>query len=787
MKCASPFAELCHAGRRARALARGPQREARVLESNRTFEHDVDARASRPIPPSAPRSCCFVSAWRWRWGSVRTADPHDARPAARLQRRASLLDADETRAARMRRRPGPRRRQPGRGAARARDGSRERPRVRPSARPGHHRDRHRRAGRHDRGHDRLQLADVAPLRRLHRSAVAAPGRSRGPSETVPLPSRASIRRSPRSPTSPARPTRRGAAAQRELRRTTPTGRRARRGARPAARPPRPLASATPAPSAEPRKQAAATPTHERGRAPPGGAAARRRRPPAARSAADPLAAQRLPPPTALRLRRRQRPRSPAALATTSPASAPVAPARARPIRCWRRSRATAAAAAGASMPAASPAQERMQARGRDGPHAQRIAGDSSRRWRRCRRAFAQAEQATLSQRPRLHPGGDDAALRAARGAVLVRCGRASAGGRAGSMPRPTSRPAPPPAAAVDLGRAGSQPAPLSRPAALTPPIVKPATQPAPLASSLLGLGHRLGQPPAGDAALVDRRPRGDDGARPRSRAARRSSAFGSGEREPCASAASSTMEELIDLEQQAEFFVVLGQDEAAIALLEAYIAASARQPAAVSAAARDPPAPRRPRRVRRPAPELSTSASTPSRPSGSADLHRGRASRTTRRRCALLQALWPTPLRRCRRSTSLLFRRDDGRRDVRLPRLPRAAVPVLDRARDRRATSRPTSARSTCSCRSRTRRSSPALRTHGERRGRPRRLAVAGRRRSMDATCSAGGAAPAESSRRRRAGAATAQSARSRSSARASVSSFLAKQKRAIRCSKPSA
>ena len=29
------------------------------------------------------------------------------------------------------------------------------------------------------------------------------------------------------------------------------------------------------------------------------------------------------------------------------------------------------------------------------------------------------------------------------------------------------------------------------------------------------------------------------------------------------------MEELIDLEQQAEFFVVLGQDEAAIALLDA--------------------------------------------------------------------------------------------------------------------------------------------------------------------------------------------------------------------------
>ena len=35
------------------------------------------------------------------------------------------------------------------------------------------------------------------------------------------------------------------------------------------------------------------------------------------------------------------------------------------------------------------------------------------------------------------------------------------------------------------------------------------------------------------------------------------------------------MEELIDLEQQAEFFVVLGQDEAAIALLRATCAAPA--------------------------------------------------------------------------------------------------------------------------------------------------------------------------------------------------------------------
>ena len=58
-------------------------------------------------------------------------------------------------------------------------------------------------------------------------------------------------------------------------------------------------------------------------------------------------------------------------------------------------------------------------------------------------------------------------------------------------------------------------------------------------------------------------------------------------------------EELIDLEQQAEFFVMLGQDDAAVDLLLNHIAQRRRdQPAALPEAARDPSPSRRPRGLR---------------------------------------------------------------------------------------------------------------------------------------------------------------------------------------------
>jgi hypothetical protein len=52
------------------------------------------------------------------------------------------------------------------------------------------------------------------------------------------------------------------------------------------------------------------------------------------------------------------------------------------------------------------------------------------------------------------------------------------------------------------------------------------------------------------------------------------------------------MEALIDLEQEAEFFAVIGQDEAAVALLSKHISATVRSAAAVLEAARDPSATR---------------------------------------------------------------------------------------------------------------------------------------------------------------------------------------------------
>ena len=76
------------------------------------------------------------------------------------------------------------------------------------------------------------------------------------------------------------------------------------------------------------------------------------------------------------------------------------------------------------------------------------------------------------------------------------------------------------------------------------------------------------------------------------------------------------MEELIDLEQQAEFFVVLGQDEAAMSLLEAYIDGTGKSPLPYLQLLEIHQ--RRDDRdgLRRPAPEPSTSASTPTRPTG---------------------------------------------------------------------------------------------------------------------------------------------------------------------------
>ncbi len=121
-----------------------------------------------------------------------------------------------------------------------------------------------------------------------------------------------------------------------------------------------------------------------------------------------------------------------------------------------------------------------------------------------------------------------------------------------------------------------------------------------------------------------------------------------------------SMEELIDLEQQAEFFVVLGQDEAAIELLGAYI----REGDGVS------PLPYlklleiHQRRGDRDAYERSRKAFRERfnafAPEWSADLDFGRALEDYPQTIAHLQALWPTPMHAMETLDRLLFRRHES-------------------------------------------------------------------------------------------------------------------------------
>ncbi len=131
---------------------------------------------------------------------------------------------------------------------------------------------------------------------------------------------------------------------------------------------------------------------------------------------------------------------------------------------------------------------------------------------------------------------------------------------------------------------------------------------------------------------------------------------------PASASRSSTppMEELIDLEQQAEFFVVLGQDEAAIALLNAHV----RETGGVSPlpflqlleihqrrgerGAYDEVRQRYQKRFGAFAPEWS------------ADLHFGRPLQDYPQAIARIQALWPRPLHAMEALDGLIFRRDES-------------------------------------------------------------------------------------------------------------------------------
>ena len=118
-----------------------------------------------------------------------------------------------------------------------------------------------------------------------------------------------------------------------------------------------------------------------------------------------------------------------------------------------------------------------------------------------------------------------------------------------------------------------------------------------------------------------------------------------------------TMEELIDLEQQAEFFVVLGQDEAAISLLDGYMQGTGgKSPLPYlqlleihqrrgEQASYD--------RVRKGFDERFHAHA----PDWSSDLHQGRALDAYPQTVARLQSLWATPMSAMQALDNLLFRR----------------------------------------------------------------------------------------------------------------------------------
>ncbi|MEO7055384.1 MAG: hypothetical protein ABI143_01150, partial [Caldimonas sp.] len=127
------------------------------------------------------------------------------------------------------------------------------------------------------------------------------------------------------------------------------------------------------------------------------------------------------------------------------------------------------------------------------------------------------------------------------------------------------------------------------------------------------------------------------------------------------------MEELIDLEQQAEFFVVLGQDEAAIDLLDTHI----RDAGSAS------PLPYLKlleihQRRRDQASYESVRASFKERfnafaPEWSANLQYGRGLDDYPQTIARLQALWTTPMHAMQTLDSLIFRRSEADEEFDFP------------------------------------------------------------------------------------------------------------------------
>jgi pilus assembly protein FimV len=375
-----------------------------------------------------------------------------------------------------------------------------------------------------------------------------------------------------------------------------------------------------------------------------------------------------PPRMLAALRLTPTPTAPAAVPTTiapanpaaaaGPASAPLMLAHAETDPLLAQIAAAAAAAAGASTPALTPAQERVQLLEAE---VARMRGES------------QATQQTVAALQARVRQAEEARFRNVL--VYILAATTLLGLLAAALlwwlrPRQRSRArwfdAQARQQALAAARAGpstsaglaSQPAPLSRPLGLTPSPARPAPPPAPL---------RSGQPSGWNSGTSSLMPTtqhsaigglevttvlGPELSRPSVET------FGGGGASLRAGS-ELTMEELIDLEQQAEFFVVLGQDEAAMTLLESYIDGHGKSPLPYLQLLeihqrRDD------RRAFDDLRHVFNERFNANAPDWSLNLHRGRSLEDYPQTVALVQSLWSTPLSAMQALDGLLFRRQTG-------------------------------------------------------------------------------------------------------------------------------
>ena len=125
-------------------------------------------------------------------------------------------------------------------------------------------------------------------------------------------------------------------------------------------------------------------------------------------------------------------------------------------------------------------------------------------------------------------------------------------------------------------------------------------------------------------------------------------------------AGSPSMEALIDLEQQIEFFVVLGQDEAAIALLDAHLRENGGASPLPFLQLLEIHQRRGDRAAYEQVRQRYRQHFDAFAPEWSADLHFGRALDEYPSTVARVQALWPTPLYSMQTLDALLFRRSEN-------------------------------------------------------------------------------------------------------------------------------